>query len=146
VKEQIQRWTSFLHDRLLNGSSNSNQNQQQQQHRSSQPIVFVSLSCADLVVARYSPREWVELTSRMQDICKECGVDSWSMNSCMDSIGSGSSSGSSADDDNNDSREKQQQQQSVLLQRLMQQQKRMLEDMEDATEAALIDMISMHLR
>mmetsp|Transcript_16561 Transcript_16561/g.31179 ORF Transcript_16561/g.31179 Transcript_16561/m.31179 type:complete len:465 (+) Transcript_16561:168-1562(+) len=149
VKQQIQRWTSFIHDQLLNGSSNSNhQNQQQHQQKQQQqspprPIVFVSLSCADLVVARYSPREWVELTSRMQGICKECGVDSWSMNSCMDSIGSGSSS---TDDEKSDSREKQQQQQSALLQRLLQQQKRMLEDMEDATEAALIDMISMHLR
>ena len=70
---------------------------------------------------------------KMQDICQNCGIDSWKMGTCMDS--------SIGTIDENYS----QNQQYTMLHRMLQQQSQILEDMEDAIESAFIEMISMHL-
>ena len=107
------------------------QNQQQHQHR---PTVFLLLSCADLAIAGYSPRRWAELSIRMDEVCKNCGIDSWKMGSCMDNSSSDIDEGIAAKIH-----------QSTLLQRMVEQQRHLLEDMEDAIEASFVDVISGHL-
>ena len=93
------------------------------------------LSCADLAIAGYSPSKWMHLSVRMHDICRNCGIDSWKMGTCMDSISNANI------DDIIDS----QNQQSALLQRLVKQQREILKELEDSTEEAFIDLIAMHL-
>lgn len=119
LEEQIRRWTSFLQG---NGAV--------RKHRHSTICVF--LTCADLATADYSPREWMQLTVRMQDICEGCSVDSWKLGTCIDA--------SSLYDV--DFLKKQQ---SSILKRMMQQQSQLLEDLEDAFEQAFIDVILVNL-
>lgn len=119
LEKHIKRWKTSLHDQLSNESQQS--------------FTFVLLSCADLVIAEYSPREWMRLSDRMQEICKNCGIDSWKVGTCMDTTTSG------ATIDGNFSP------QSTLLQRMMHKQRQILEDMEDSVEAAFIDLISLCL-
>jgi hypothetical protein len=119
LEEQIRRWMAFLQGDEINCELQN-------------ITTFVLLSCADLAIVDYSPREWMQLTVRMQDICEGCGIDSWKMGTCFDTstlfdVGL------------------LQNQQSSLLKRMLQQQSRLLEDLEDAIELALIDVISMHL-
>ncbi|KAL3816303.1 hypothetical protein ACHAXA_011064 [Cyclostephanos tholiformis] len=64
----------------------------------------------------------------MQDICEGCNIDSWKVGSCIDTS-------SFFDVD------LLQKQQSSILKRMLQQQNRLLEDLEDAFEQALIDVI-----
>jgi GTPase SAR1 family protein len=119
LEEQIRRWTSFLQRKEVDWEYQHN-------------TAFVFLSCADLAIVDYSPREWMQLSVRMQDICEVCGIDSWNMGTCIDT-----SSLFDADFLKNN--------QSLLLEQMLQQQSRQLEDMEDAIERALIDVILIHL-
>ncbi|KAL7538795.1 hypothetical protein ACHAXR_012389 [Thalassiosira sp. AJA248-18] len=120
LEQRIRQWTKYLRDQL---------NYEKQQR----PSIFVLLSCADLAIADYSPKQWMQLSVRMKDVCNNCEIDSWKMGTCMDNRSSDIDEGYS------------QNHQSKLLQRMMEQQRQMLEDMEDAIEASFIDMISMHL-
>ena len=119
LEEQIRRWTSFLQRKEVNW---------EYQHKTT----FVLLSCADLAIVDYSPREWMQLSVRMQEICEGCGIDSWKMGTSIDT-------GSLFDVDFLKNK------QSLLLKRMLQQQGRLLEDLEDAIERALIDVILTHL-
>ena len=123
LEQQIQKWATFLHQ------EEENQDKKQRQ------LLFVMLSCADLAVTGYSPRHWMALSVRMQDICKSNHIDSWKIGTCINTNSS---------DDNIDGEYSKQQ--SKLLQRMMIQQKQILEDMEDSIEAAFVDIISMHIR
>jgi len=118
LEQQIQRWMIFIHDQEVNDEKQ-------------RPPTFALLSCADLAIVGYSPREWMRLSVRMQDICKKWGIESWRMGTCMDAS-------SNTIDGNHP-------QQSTLLKRMIQQQKQILEDTEDAVEVAFIDLISVHL-
>jgi hypothetical protein len=123
VEQRIRQWTTFILGHLTC---------EKQQLR---PPIFVMLSCADLAMAGYSPSKWMQLSVRMQDMCRSCGIDSWKMGSCMDSISNA----------NIDDIISSQNQQSALLQRMLKQQNEILEMMEASTEEAFIDMIAMHL-
>ena len=121
LEQRIRKWVEFLHDQIISCEEQK------------KPTVSVLLTCADLVMAGYSPREWMQLSDRMQEVCKACDVDSWKMGTCMD----GSRSGIDADYSHKS--------QSTLLHRMFEQQKQLLEDMEDAIEATFIEIISLHL-
>ncbi|KAL9185135.1 hypothetical protein ACHAXT_002912 [Thalassiosira profunda] len=120
LEEKIRRWVSFLDEQL--------------NHRDEKrPSIVVLLSCADLVLGGYSPREWMQLLERMQTICKEYEIASWKMCTSMDT------SGAIIDEGRSPNRR------STLMQRICQQQQQLLEDLEDAVEGAFVDMISSHL-
>ena len=119
LEEQIRRWTSSLHSNVI-------------VRRNRHTTSCVLLTCADLAIFDYSPREWMQLTVRMQDICECCSFDSWKVGTCIDTS-------SLFDVDFL------QKQQSSILKRMLQQQSQLLEDLEDAFEQAFIDVILMTL-
>ena len=60
-------------------------NDDKQQQR---PSTFLLLSCGDIAVGGYSPREWTSLSIRMQEICKTYKIQSWKIGTCMDTSSS----------------------------------------------------------
>ena len=124
LEQEIKHWITFMKDHQEEEGTNNKQH--------NRPLMYVILSCADLAVAGYSPREWMQLSIRMQEICHNYGISSWKISTCMDTT-------SSSDNE-------EQIRQSKILQRMMTQQKQILEDMEDGIEASFIEIISMYLQ
>lgn len=129
VEEQIRSWSSFIHD-IIKDDHHDKLHQQQQQQKIT---FFVILTCADLVI-NYSPREWITLSIRMQDICNACNINSWKMGSCINTSTLLDIPGTIFHQNKNQQ-----------LHRMVQQQYRLLQDMEDGIEAAFIDLMSMHI-
>jgi len=123
LEQEIQQWIGFMKDHQEEGTNNKQLNR---------PLMYVVLTCADMAVVGYSPREWMQLSIRMQEICHNYGISSWKISTSMDTT-------SSSDNE-------EQIRQSKILQRMMTQQKQILEDMEDGIEASFIELISMYLQ
>ena len=119
VERQIRQWTTFLRGQ---GSA---------EHR--RPILCVSLSCGDLALAGYAPRDWRQLSVTMAALCKHEDIEAWQMGTCLENSGGASAEFSHAPH-------------CTLLNRKWQQQSQMLEAMEDAVEAAFIAMLHLHLK
>ena len=71
LERQIQRWTTFLHG--------------QRSEDRVRPIVFVLLSCGDLVTAEYSPKEWRHLSVTMEALYQKCEIYAWKTGTCIES-------------------------------------------------------------
>ena len=137
VEEQIRIWSSYIHDIM---KVNNDDKQHQQQKRT----IFVILTCADLAIPNYSPREWMTLSIRMQDICNTCNINSWKMGTCINTSTLLNIPGTTTFHLNKNQHQ-QSSSSSLILQRMVQQQYRLLQDMEDGIEDAFIDLISMHI-
>jgi hypothetical protein len=142
VEEQIRSWSSFIHDDIIK-VNNDDKLQQQQQQQQQERTIFVILTCADLAIINYSPREWMTLTIRMQNVCNTCNINSWKMGTCINTSTLLDVPGTTLHQNKN--QQQQQSSSSVLLQRMVQQQRRLLQDMEDGIESAFIDLIAMHI-
>jgi len=129
LEQEIQQWITFMKDHQEEEGTNNKQH--------NRPLVYVVLSCADLAVVGYSPREWMQLSIRMQEICHNHGISSWKISTSMDTTSSS---------DNGVEQQQQSLRQSKILQRMMTQQKQILEDMEDGIEASYIELISLYLQ
>ena len=122
LEQQIFRWKTFLNDTL---------GTEETQKRS----ILILLTCADLAIAGFSPKEWVRLSTKMQGICAEYNIDSWKIGTCMDTS-----------KDHIVEETYSQSQTPTMLQKMMHQQRDTLMDLEDAIEGAFIDMINMYLQ
>jgi hypothetical protein len=152
LHKTIQAYTSFLvnnfnHDQQQQQQQQENEHWQEKRGRRVQPAVFVLLSCADLAAGEYSPRQYVKLSNRMDEICNQCGVASWRMGTCMNNTRNedGCSSYSTMETiiSTTTTNTSQQRRTSLtLLNRMMKQQLLLMEDMEDAIEGIFMDMIS----
>jgi len=129
LEQEIKQWITFMKDHQEEEGTNNKQ--------LNRPLMYVVLSCADLAVAGYSPREWMQLSMRMQEICHNYGISSWKISTSMDTTSSS---------DNGVEQQQQSLRQSKILQRMMTQQKQILEDMEDGIEASFIELISLYLQ
>ena len=130
LEQEMQQWIAFMKDHQEEEGTNDDK-------QLNRPLIYVVLSCADLAVVGYSPREWMQLSMRMQEICHSYGISSWKISTSMDTT-------SSSDDNNGE--QQPHLRQSKILQRMMNQQKQILEDMEDGIEASFIELISMYLQ
>ncbi|KAL7532429.1 hypothetical protein ACHAWF_004133 [Thalassiosira exigua] len=115
LEEKIQRWNKFLTDHNT--------------YEDQRPSIFVLLTCADLVLAGYSPREWVRLSNKMDNIRDECCFESWKICTCKGRTGFSIE------------RECLQIRQSTLLQRIIHQQELILDDTQDAVESTFVEVI-----
>lgn len=152
LQQQIQSYTSFLRE---DNHCNNEQSQQEEQTKQNQDkqrrkaSIFVLLSCADLAMGEYSPRQYVKLSNRMDNICNQCGVASWRMGTCIDTRNDGFGTIDEMHTQQQQHEKEwqpqpQTQQKSTtlnVLQRMMKQQLHLMEDMEDAIERIFIDMI-----
>ena len=176
LEVQIENWVKFIksHVALNGGESGSSYNNGSgtNNKNSHDPYkIFVILTFADLAITEYSPKEWMRVSVKMEEICAKFGIYSWRMGTCVcsddcdvaDDFNCDSSVGNDGDDqdhdgggaeNNNKFIVKQQQQQQLLqqqkrqyglLQRMAQQQQQLMEEMEDSVEALFIDMILVHL-
>ncbi|KAL7459886.1 hypothetical protein ACHAWC_011735 [Mediolabrus comicus] len=149
------------------GSNNKSRNNHSIQHHNT---IIIILTYADIAITEYSPKEWMKLSVKMEEICKKFGIHSWRMGTCVSSSDNNNSSSggggkseydNAANGDDRNAKEKelnnfisrsnqqqqqqQQQHQYGLFQRMAIQQQRLLEDMEDSVEGTFIDMILLHL-
>lgn len=184
LERQIANWINFIKSiSSINGgantsssnsdsSSNNNNNNGSSTTNSSNgntsqyPYnIFVILTFADLAITEYSPKEWMKVSVKMEEICAKFGIHSWRMGTCVSSSsGSGSSSNNSVSNDNNNNisssssnssgvekgdREAENNNvistQQRLFQRMARQQQQIMEEMEDGVEASFIDLILLHL-
>jgi len=116
VLRKIEGWISFLR-----GDETS--------ENTFKPISIL-LTHADEIISSYSPRNWMELSSRISSICFD-RID-WKLGCCVDSNNTDDES-HDAHNHAGDSNE--------LLQRLKFERRRMLEDMENAVELAFVDLV-----
>lgn len=143
VEEQIRSWSSFIHDIMkVNNHDKLHQKQPQKQQKRT---MFVILTCADLAITNYSPREWMTLTIRMQDICNTCNINSWKMGTCINTSTLLGVTGTTTFYQNNHQQQQSSSSSSLLLQRMIQEQCRLLQDIEDGIEGAFVDLLSMHI-
>jgi hypothetical protein len=187
LEGQIATWIQFVrgdcNDVCLNGAgvkndgnsnkynndSNNDRNNRSNSNNHStnhQNTIIIILTYADIAITEYSPKEWMKLSIKMEEICQKFGIHSWRMGTCVSSSsgdGSGGGYNNAANDhgrnvkeeemNNNSisiskSQQQQQQQQQIqhgLFERMAIQQQRLLEDMEDSVEGTFIDMILLHL-
>eukprot|EP00985_Skeletonema_marinoi_P006592 scaffold2853_cov108-Skeletonema_marinoi.AAC.2 len=184
LEVQIANWVRFIKSHVAlngggsgssynngSGTPNSNNGSSSNNSSSNNPYkVFVILTFADLAITEYSPKEWMRVSVKMEEICAKFGIYSWRMGTCVcsgdcdvaenyncDSSSVGNDGGGDRDHDgvgaenNNNFIVKQQQQrqqqkrQYGLLQRIAQQQQQLMEEMEDSVEALFIDTILVHL-
>ena len=174
LERRIHRWMRFLRD-VRNTRQRRNpepfvpppNDAPQDRNGRDESCISVLLNHADEAATTYSQKEWMRLSSRMQLICKKNGIDSCKSGTCIDSDWAidGESDGlEELDDDDDDvddsvSRVSRRsgrsrksppsphlpQEQYLLLQRLWQRQKETMEDLEDAVEGTVVDMISLLL-
>ena len=146
LQNQIRSYTSFLRDGNINDNIEQLRQQEQatkqQEKQRQQPIIFLLLSCADLAAGEYSPRQYVKLSNRMDELCNECGVASWRMGTCIDTRNNDGCGSSCIDELSTTAQQRQRRSSLNLLQRMMKQQVHLMEDMEDAIEGIFVDMIS----
>lgn len=145
LQNQIRSYTSFLRDGNINDNIEQLRQQEQatkqQEKRRQQPIIYLLLSCADLAAGEYSPRQYVKLSNKMDELCNECGVASWRMGTCIDTRNNDGCGSSSIDELSTTAQQRQRRSSLNLLQRMMKQQLHLMEDMEDAIEGIFVDMI-----
>ena len=69
IEESIEQWVRFLKNR--------------EHIPKRKQTLHVALTCADMVIGGYSPREWVQLSTKMQGLCELFNLASWRLCTCI---------------------------------------------------------------
>jgi len=154
LEVQIANWINFIKSiSSINGSASTSSSSEDGSSRndniSQYPYkIFVILTFADLAVTEYSPKEWMRVSVKMEEICVKFGIHSWRMGTCVSSSETNNNSNGVAKG-NKESEENnlisKQQRQYGLFQRMARQQQQIMEEMEDGVETSFIDLILLHL-
>lgn len=123
IEESVEQWVRFLRDR-----EHSPKRKQ---------TLHVALTCADLVIGGYSPREWIQLSAKMQCLCELFNLTSWRICTCISIDGVfGEEAFCQYSDPSSLSYSMQ------VHQRLVEQQSQLLEDAEAAVERMFVEIMN----
>ena len=174
LEKHIASWMDFINTNLNSNGAKKFGSGSSGYNNSSPYTIFVILTFADWAITEYSPKEWMRLSVKMEEICTKFKIHSWRMGTSVSSSGGGDGGSSGGSCENNDRSgignvekhmddeklaeteqkitketillsKRQQRQHHGLFQRMARQQQDMMEEMEDSVEAAFIDMILLHL-
>ena len=123
IEESIEQWVRFLRNREYSPKRKQ--------------TLHVALTCADLVIGGYSPREWIQLSAKMQGLCELFNLASWRLCTCisLDDV-FGEEAFCQYSDPSSLSYSMQ------VHQRLVEQQTQVLEDAEAAVERMFVDIMN----